>query len=228
LDDTDYAALRTEVMKHPGQRMMVHRVADLHFHGPDAPDRGLGRNLLIFQFGEWINVQPRGLFNGSIKALDEGLVEDIRSRLLPAPFLKTEQELAAGKGAARVTHWIDSVSSWTADDFDNLPVAPWARRVRGLAGEVEQGATVYESAANHALLRRLYDTDTAELLQTEGIRSLVEEAVDVSRLTGALHLSAVGRSPNKWLSSLPAGSSLLKIFEHTEQGWDVCSILGGN
>lgn len=219
LDNASYARLLEEAAANPGRRMMVHRFADLHPNDPATPDRGFGRNLLVFQFGEWVHIQHRGLFTGAGEVAP-GLAADIHDRLLPARFLETEQQLAAGKGAARVARWIDSVPAWTEGDTP-LPVEPWARRVRALAGDVEQGAAAYTSSANAALLERLYDQDTAKALHGEGIRGLVADASDVTLLMAALHASGVGRGPDAWLSSLPEHSQLLKILQDTPQGWDV-------
>jgi hypothetical protein len=220
LDNVSYARLCEEVAANPGRRMMVHRFADLHPNDPGTPDRGFGRNLLVFQFGEWVQIWHRGLFTGAGNVAP-GLAADIRDRLLPARFLETEQQLAAGKGAARVARWIDSVPAWTADDTVVLPVEPWARRVRALAGDVEQGAAACTSSTNAALLRRLYDAGTAQVLHSEGIRGLVDEASDVTPLMAALHVSGFGRGPDTWLSSLPEHSQLLKILQATTQGWDL-------
>jgi hypothetical protein len=223
LDAQDYAALRGQAEAHPGRRMMVHRVADLHFHGPGAPDRGLGRNLLVFQLGEWMGVQPRGLLTNT-KDVDPDLITDIRNRLLPPEFVRTERRLAAGEGAARVARWIESVPAWTEGDHGSLPVEAWARHVRGLAGEVERGGSVYESAANHALLRRLFDSDLAMLLQQDGFRGLIQDPADMSRLWTALHSSGASRVRDGWLTGLGADAPVLRILRDTEHGWDVVPI----
>jgi hypothetical protein len=222
LDNASYARLREEVAANPGGRMMVYRFADLHPNDPGTPNRGYGRNLLVFLFGEWVHIQHRGLFTGAGEASPE-LAADVHDRLLPARFLEAEQRLAAGGGAARVTRWIDSVPAWTAGDTA-LPIEPWARRVRALAGDVEQGdqgTATYMSSVNVALLERLYDAGTAQELHREGIRGLVDKASDVTPLMAALHASAAGRGPDTWLSSLPEHSQVLKILHLTPQGWDV-------
>lgn len=169
-----------------------------------------------------MHIQHRGLFTGAGEVAPE-LAADIHDRLLPAPFLETEQRLAAGGGAARVIRWIGSVPAWTLADTA-LPIEPWARRVRALAGSVaqgEQGTATYMSSVNAALLERLYDAGTAQELQREGIRGLVDKASDLTPLMAALHASAVGRGPDPWLSSLPEHSQLLKILQLTPHGWDV-------
>lgn len=222
LPDEEFAALRAEIAAHPGGRMKVTRVADLHFHGPEAPDRGLGRNLLVFQCGEWLTVQPRGLLTGTSEVVPE-LVDDIRGRLLPLPFIAAEERIAEGAGAARTAEWIASVDKWTAGDKDDgvtLPVEAWAQRVRGLAGEIEQGNAVYEVAANRALLRRLFPQELAEQLEADGLRAVVDDVLDLPRLARALHQTGTRRAPDAWLSSLPSRSPVLDIFQQDDTGWD--------
>ncbi|WP_327740471.1 hypothetical protein OG749_46140 (plasmid) [Streptomyces nojiriensis] len=229
LTEDRFAGLLAETVARPGERMTVTRVADLHPYEPGNPERGMGRNLIVHQYGDWLTAHLRGLFGSTEEACPD-LLHDIRLRLLPPPHVTFEERLADGAGASRTAEWIASVDAWTTGDEDGepLPVAAWARRVRNLAGMVQYGNAPYECAANGALLRRMLPDDLADELAAGGLRALVDTARDVGGLAEALHRTAVARGPDSWLAGSAPSSRARDIFQQDRDGWDVVPLAPDN
>ncbi|NOJ94058.1 hypothetical protein HMI51_14105 [Corallococcus coralloides] len=209
-------------MKARGERRLtVIRVADLASYSADGDStRGLGKNLLVLRYGEWLYIQPRGLFFGS-DLVGPGLRHDIWARCTENAADSMEAEIIARglPGAQRTKAWLDKVDKWELDGRE-LSLEPWVAYVSQLADEVldRSKRPEAETVARYLLEFALGNAALAEAVHASGLKGLGRSA---TREVVMRFLDATARAP---LPDLPGGldaASVPALFEHTPWGWDV-------
>lgn len=211
------------------RRMRITRVVDLLDAGEDElPGRGYGRNYFAFQCGDWLHVQPRGLFFGSTAVVDS-VRNAIQARLTPNEVIRYLMRLCGPEcpGAQRTLGWLDSVDEpRLRDDGFDVDLEPWIRRVRDLASVVATDGT--RSGAHRAALTALEfvlgDAQAAARLLEHGFEPLADEEPAYASTLVSL-LQATGRAPAEFDDAAPVVAAVEQrwgpLLRHGPAGWDV-------
>jgi hypothetical protein len=218
--------LKREMEKHPSTRIEVSRVADLANLDSEM-GRGLGRNLLVFRYGDWVFAQPRGMLFGSHNVSDD-LLSAVKLRVAPNPLMLAQQELAANlRGfAERAFQWLDRTQGGSSSNPFEVDIAPWLEYIKDLAKQVV-GRKIGQAAIStciDCLTFATGDAEVAEHLQKEGLKPLRErDPALVSQLIDLLLLSGQQPVIDDGAESLVAAAqeSLGVRFEKTSGGWDL-------
>jgi hypothetical protein len=176
LSPEKFGALSAELERTGATRLTATRLADLLPSGV-VEGRGLGRNVLAFQVGDWTHVIPMGLQAGK-DAVEESLVADIETRLQVNPYFDLDEVHLAGPRAVaqRFLAW---AASRSGVGFSGLQVGPWIDRVRNLAHMLEGRDPVEQrsQAAQAVLAWVLGDAGLAAGVARDGLRALRAGAV---------------------------------------------------
>jgi hypothetical protein len=225
LEQEQFSTLHEKVRQGGGGRMVVTRVVDL---APPGEGRGLGRNLLVFQYEDWLYIQPRGFFFGTTE-VEPSLQDNIRDRLMPNPLIAAQEYLTSSEQpcAQRTKQWIEA-HPWTVDVEDmEVDISAWARRVKDVAEAVlTRGHQDVLRASSRQLLHFVTgNAEAAAQLADQGIGPLADDAqINLTELIRILDASA--RSPLQDNPDIEALSRHLEekvtaLLERTPMGWDV-------
>jgi hypothetical protein len=227
LDQDAFDQLADRVQVTGECRMRLTRVADLSEF--NNAERGLGRNLLVFQCGDWTHIQPRGTITGS-QSVDPDLKEAIVSRLSPDKGIAAPQVLTGPEHPCvrRTLAWIDNTADWTLDaDGTPFDLTPWARHVRALADDVitrRQGRDRHE--ASRLLMEFVLGaTPAAERICDAGLTDVRDaDAALMDRFVRLLYESGrapvADSTPNQALAR-DVTDILATLITHSDLGWDV-------
>lgn len=226
LEEAEYASLRERVLRSGARRMVVTRVVDLT-HGLE--NRSNGTNFMVFQYQDWMHIQPRGaLFGGT--NVEPSLRNAVEDRLSPSPALAFQEWLTGEEHpcAHRTAQWIKA-NDWVVDigDGSTVDVSPWAERVRAVADQVLSNSVVDVAAVSRRCLLDFVigDPDVAALITEQGLSPLRREDVNVvKKLIRVLDASA--RSPVEDYPELETINETVEtlgapLLERTSNGWDV-------
>lgn len=192
----EFSALEDEVRRLQHSRMRITRFIDL-MTGGVIEGRGFGRNVLVFEYGEWKYMLPAGLLIGS-ESIDDSLRSDIEARLHSSTLAELDMRFLSNgaANAQRARAWLDGIDEWRWSDGERISIEAWADHVRALADELEH-PTIRSAreAVGAELLRFVLGSDMpAEQAMKEGLRPLRSDdegsSAEASRL-----LFAVGSKP---------------------------------
>lgn len=141
------AQLEAAMVPHPFDRLTVVRLADLV---EGLPGRQAGMNVIAFQLGEWIHVQPRGWRFGT-DDVSPSLNFSIQLRLVPPAEVRMEAAVLDARGGAadRTAAWLAGTSptatAVTRNWMRGTPRSAHRRRASGTATDPPESATQAES-----------------------------------------------------------------------------------
>ncbi len=212
LDAEAMAELEAAMIEHPLDRLAVFRFADL---AEGVAGRQAGMNVIVFQLGDWIHVQPRGWRFGTVE-VDPGLDDSIRVRLRPPPEVRMEAAMLDRRGGAA-----GRTAAWLARDAE-----PWHADVGAAAADVrDHDGSLRERAVSRQLVELvLGDPELAEGILRDGLRALVRHDVSLrSAAYRVLHDS--GRAPvSAGNLALDDDDPLRELLACGADGWDVVSL----
>jgi hypothetical protein len=218
LTETEFQELEAAEARSMLPRMTVTRLADVVQANEAWGQRGHGRNVVAFQYGDWLKVQLRGPMFGASSSNE--MSNAVRARLSPPMLVQTETKFIASgvAGALRTIGWIDGADRWYVGT-EPVPVEAWAAHVKRLAQEVaKEDDTTVEVEAGRELLRRLgLSPELIDDLVTRGIRALADERNTVQSIASFAHNT--GFSPVA--TGQAAEASVPPLFEHGRHGWDI-------
>ncbi len=194
LERAEFERLQSEVRRIQRTRMTVRRFADV-VPGGVVEGRGFGRNVLVFQYGEWTHMQACGLLFG-VPQIKDSLRADIEMRMESSPVAQFNRFLADGPSCARrVRTWLEKVAEWRIGE-EVCPIQPWVSHVLALAEEIENPSQRSEYlTVSAALLRFALGLNApAETALEEGLLALRTD--DEGSVTSACRLLfATARGP---------------------------------
>jgi hypothetical protein len=219
------AELEREMRVRRDSRMTVARMADLLVFDPYGARRGLGVNYLVFAYGNWVHVEPRGLAFGS-SYVPEGVSDQARERIQPDSILDFESELTSEgvAGAWRTLNWIRDVEEWTAGR-ERYAAENWAAHVADMAREVLTPSNHEEvRAASDLMLDMVVDRDHVDSLRERGLE-VVRSAGSptwIGELARVLVNSSDGPVASDFLDQHAdaVNASLGAVFANGRHGWD--------
>lgn len=226
LDEEDFLALQTKVEKGGPRRMTTTRVIDLL----NDKERYVGANFIVFQYEDWIYIQPRGMIFG-LTTVEESLRSNIISRLAPGPMIQDQEALTSESHPCvqRTISWIER-NDWTNVDTEygfNVDIHAWAQRVHNLGKQVLSNNLPDVARTSRALLRFVYgDSELAKTIEADGFEALatVDPPVLQDFLKALLATATTPVNDNEFESMNQAITDTLgPLFEHTSNGWDVVS-----
>ena len=220
------ADLLRELRIRRDSRMTVARMADLAPVDLYDERRGIGANYLVFAYGTWVHVEPRGLLFGA-RYVPESLGQDARERIQPDAILDFESGLTSegNAGAGRTLGWIYAVEEWRAGG-QRYAAENWAAHVAGLANEVLKPETHEDvRLASTLMLSLLVDPDRVEPLRESGVEPLrtAGAATWIGEVARFLAASSHGPVASSFLDEhVDAVSACLgRVFARGLDGWDV-------
>jgi hypothetical protein len=225
LSEEQVSALEGEMGIRRDSRMLVARMANLR-EADQSDEAGVpGANYLVFSYGDWIHVQPRGIAEGA-PLRSSKITQSARERIQPDPILDFESDLTAeGRaGATRTSSWIDSVETWTAGSNEYY-AGKWASRVSQLASEVLDRESHQEThAASTVLLSAVLGAGCPIGLGERGLELLRPlDPTWIGEVAGVFAASADGPIGSPFLDTHGGlvSETIGQLFVHSEEGWDV-------
>lgn len=224
LEPEKFAALEAEVRTRHLTRMTITRMADLAYASVDEDGRGFGRNYVAFRYGNWLHIQPRGLWTGTTEVAPS-LYAAVEARVMPNPLVILDAEVIAdgAAGAERTRQWIASLERWEVAGA-TLPIDEWASYVAALAASVlDASARGERLAISQALLQLIFDdAQVVETVQRLGLRGLWGgDRLQTQALVRFLDASA--RMP---VAQPPPPVTAGQLVRQTPYGWDVAPPVG--
>ncbi len=223
LEAETMAELDAAMVAHPFDRLTVIRFADL---GQGISERQAGMNVIAFQLGGWIHVQPRGWRFGT-DDVDRSFELSIRLRLVPPALVRMEAALldAHAGAAGRTAAWLDRC---IADgDGAGGELGAWYTEVAALAACVrDHDGSGRERIASRRLVELVVgDIQLAEAILDEGLRAFVRHDVPLrSAAYQVLHASGRAPAPATDLD-LSADDPLRHLLTCGADGWDVVPMI---
>ncbi len=225
LTEEDYKALEAKVAQRGARQMIVTRVVDL-IAGPEG--RLGGANLIVFQYEDWMLIQPRGILFG-MNEVSESLRKAIKDRLAPGPFFAYQEKLTGEDHpcARRTAQWVETKSwhvstgeKWTVD------ISPWAERVRKVADQIISNSFSDVEVISQRLLEFVVgDQGLASKIFERGFEPLfdqdhliVKEMIEL--LDASARMPVENRAELETLRESIA-SLMGPLIELTDRGWDV-------
>jgi hypothetical protein len=225
VDSSSFEALAAEVERLREPRRMIYRMVDLvPAHAEE--DRELGRQLVVFKYGDWCHMENRGVFT-EVTPVPEEFASDVEAQLKPPDVVDGEYRLAEFVPAARRTlEQLRSVKTWNVEDLVGESAREaWTRHLSALADDVI-GAAKGDSQTEGAVSRRLLESvfgvsDFTDSLIDRGITSLDDD--DPQRreqLIDALYGSGLKPATDiSWLDDDPGTAG--QLFANLRGCWDV-------
>lgn len=232
LEESKYSSLREQVLRKGTRRMTVTRIADLK---QGLENRLPGMNLMVFQYGDWMHMQPRGVLFGS-DDVETSLQEAVEDRLSPSPGVALQERLTGKEHplSRRTAQWLEAeewssvdIGEGTSVDFD-----PWASRVRSVCDEVLSNSPEDVHTISRLLLEFVLGDPTKAARMEEGISTLYYEEPDTAlKFISFLDKSArqpLEDSPDLEVMDQTVREILVPLMERTPNGWDmVVPAMGG-
>lgn len=223
LDEAEYGALEVRVMQGGSRLMTVIRVVDLVTSG----GRLNGLNLLVFQYEDWIHIQPRGHRMGTT-VVDESLRQAIKARLTPTSVSAFQEKLTGEDHpvARRTDDWIQA-NSWHIQLNElSVDVTLLAEHVRDMANQVLSNSPEDIQVVSRELLEFVIgDRERAAQIFEHGFAPLADhDPSSIRRLIRFLDASArspVDGEPEVDGLSESVASVIAPLLERTPYGWDV-------
>jgi hypothetical protein len=226
LSDQEAAELEREMQVRRDSRMTVARVADIADPQVSPEFRGAGINYLVFAYGDWVHVEPRGVAFGSTSAIPETLVTQARERIQPDAILDFESDLTSeGRaGAQRTRQWLENVDRWTAEGQE-YEAGRWAAHVQKLADEVlDRTSHLENELASTGLLSMMVGEAKAPVLVERGLEVLRPmDARWIGEVARVFAASSRGPVTSSFLDdhAVEVNECLGPVFIRDAQGWDV-------
>jgi hypothetical protein len=228
LDENDFLALQAKVQLGGARRLTCTRVIDLM---NEYDNRNVGSNFIVFQYEDWVYIQPRGILFGSTQ-VSESLRDAIIERLSPDTLLLDQEALTGDNHPCvrRTLSWLEA-NDWTQTQTGEnwtVDIEPWALKLSQLCTQVLSHNFADVEKTSSALLRFVFgDSELANSLHTNGLEALSH--ADPPRLQEVLSLllktaispvdNAQYNSTNEAITSIMGGP----LFGMTPTGLDFVS-----
>jgi hypothetical protein len=206
--------------------MIATRVIDLL----DYEDRFVGANFIVFQYEDWLFIQPRGVLFG-LQTVSESLRSTIIDRLSPNPMIQDQEALTSENHPCvqRTISWIEQ-NDWTEVDSEqgwSVDIDAWAQRVHKLGKQVLSNNFPDVERTSQALLQFIFgDSELAKTIETEGFEALsnvdppiLQDFIKALLATATNPVTNGGFESNNQAITAALGP----LFELTSNGWDVIS-----
>lgn len=224
LEEEEFLALLAKVQLGGPRRMTATRVIDLM---DGYEDRYVGANFIVFQYEDWVYIQPRGILFG-LQKVNESLRDGIVERLSPDTLIRDQEELTAENHPCvqRTVSWLER-NDWTETDTGNdftVDIDPWAQRVLRVGKQVLSDNLADVENTSRSLLQFVFgDSELAQTIQTQGFDALSK--ADPPRLQEFINLllkTATTPVDNTQYASLnEALTSIMgPLFAETSTGLD--------
>jgi hypothetical protein len=226
LEEEEFLSLRSRVQKGGPRRMIATRVIDLL----DYEDRFVGANFIVFQYEDWLFIQPRGVLFG-LQTVSESLRSTIIDRLSPNPMIQDQEALTSENHPCvqRTISWIEQ-NDWTEVDSEqgwSVDIDAWAQRVHKLGKQVLSNNFPDVERTSQALLQFIFgDSELAKTIETEGFEALsnvdppiLQDFIKALLATATNPVTNGGFESNNQAITAALGP----LFELTSNGWDVIS-----
>jgi hypothetical protein len=225
LKEEEYLSLEAKVIQGRARHMIVTRVVDL-LDGPEG--RMGGANLIVFQYEDWMIIQPRGVLFG-LTEVSQSMHNAIKDRLAPISFLAYQEKLTGEDHpcARRTAEWVEA-NTWhlTMDEGLAVDISPWAQHVRAVASQVISNNIADVESISLSLLNFVFGShEIAQKLFEQGFEQLYDEDhLKVRELIKFIDDSArmpVDNRPELDDLKQVAESFMAPLIEPHEWGWDV-------
>lgn len=226
LEEEDFLALQAKIQKGGPRRMTTTRVIDLL----NDKERYVGANFIVFQYEDWIYIQPRGMIFG-LKTVEESLRSNIISRLAPNPMIQDQEALTSESHPCvqRTISWIER-NDWTNVDTEqgwSVDIDAWAQRVHKLGKQVLADNLPDVEKTSQALLQFVFgDSELAKTIEADGFEALatVDPPVLQDFLKALLATATTPINDTQFeLMNQAITETIGPLFEHTNNGWDIVS-----
>ncbi|OBI14918.1 hypothetical protein A5712_29785 [Mycobacterium sp. E2327] len=225
VDSTSFHTLAAEVERLREPRMTIYRMVDLVPAHADK-DRGLGRQLVAFKYGDWCHMENRGVLT-DLKQVPGEFASDVETQIQPPDMVEGEYRLAEFVSVAmRTIQRLRSGTGWNVEDLvGESGIEAWTRRIIALADDViaaAKGDPQTESDVNRRLLGKIFgEGNFTDRLIDKGIMSLDDDDPERrEQLIDALYRSGFKPAPEvPWLDNAPGTAG--QLFARLHGGWDV-------
>jgi hypothetical protein len=173
LEEEEFLSLQAKVQLGGPRRMTATRVIDLM---DGYENRYVGANYIVFQYEDWIYIQPRGILFGYNK-VNESLRNAIIDRVSPNTLVRDQEELTGENHPCvrRTISWLEA-NDWAQTDVGEgviVDIKAWASRVLRLSKQVLSDNVADVERTSRSLLEFVFgDSEQANTIHTRGFEAL--------------------------------------------------------